>query len=121
MNILLKMTITLGVILCERKPDCVIHTTTQESLAHGDHLRILLNGGIRFCKGGDLRQAVKLVQLLAAIWNFILAQNNSNDEDDDMDECPEESKAPDGDEETAPQPKPTLQPSNIAILNRYFR
>ena len=94
---------------------------TKESIAHGDHLRILLNGGIRFCKGGDLAQAVKLVQILAALWNFILAQNNSNDEDDDIDECPQESPIPDGDVETDPQPKPTLQPSNIQILNRYFR
>ena len=50
--------------------------------------RILLNSGIRFSKWGNLAQAVKLVQVLAEIWNFILAQNNSDDNDNNINECP---------------------------------
>ena len=73
---------------------------------------------MRFYKGGNLDQAVKLVQVLAAIWNFILAQNNSNDDDDDINECPSETVIPDQD---APQPQPNLQPTNRRILNMYFR
>ena len=40
-------------------------------------------GGIRLRKGGDLDQAIKLIQVLAALWNFILAQKNPDDEDDE--------------------------------------
>ena len=79
--------------------------------------RILLTGGIRFRKGGNLGQSVKLVQVLAALWNFILFVDNPNDMDDDENEV---GPLLGEDEDIIPAPvHPGLQPTNIQILRLY--
>ena len=75
-------------------------------------------GGIRFRKGGDLDQSIKLVQVLAALWNFILAQENPDDEDEDY-----QDGAPilGGDIDQIPPQPAHLMPTNARICNRYYR
>ena len=82
--------------------------------------RVMITGGIRFRKNGNLDQAVKVVQICFAIWNFILKQKNPNDEDDDMDECPVFAPLPGDVLVPAPQDE-DLQPTNRRILNLYYR
>ena len=76
-------------------------------------------GGIRFRKGGDLDQSIKLVQVLAALWNFILAQENPDDEDEDyQDGAPRQDTVTD---DQIPPPPAHLLPTHAHICNRYYR
>ena len=78
-------------------------------------------GGIRFRKGGDLDQSIKLVQVLAALWNFILAQENPDDDDEDyQDGAPILGQDIVVDDEIPPQPAHVM-PTNAHICNIYYR
>ena len=80
----------------------------------------MLRGGIRFRKGGDLDQSIKLVQVLAALWNFILDQENPEDFDSDDYQDPPFGQDIVADDQIPPQPAHLL-PTNAQICNRYYR
>ena len=78
-------------------------------------------GGIRFRKGGDLDQSIKLVQVLAALWNFILAQENPDDDDEDyQDGAPILGQDIVTDDQIPQQPA-GLVATNTQICNNYYR
>ena len=62
-------------------------------------------------------QSVKLVQVLAALWNFIRFVNNPNDIDDDENEV---GPLLGEDQDIIPAPvHPDLEPTNVKILRLY--
>ena len=82
----------------------------------------MLRGGIRFRKGGDLDQSIKLVQVLAALWNFILAQENPEDYDcDDYYQYPPILGQDIVADDQIPAQPAHLLPTNAQICNNYYR